>query len=148
MTVTGPYVGFLLGGVSFALDAARVLSVAAAAGVIPVPFARACVAGVLVRQGRLVPVVDLALVTAIWNIVPPAGGEQVLVLGSGEIEAGFLASAVETFKGAAAGTARDFAPSEVREAILCGSLRAGDRTWGLLRVDAALAAAGLPAQVA
>ena len=141
------YVGFLLGGITFALEATKVLSVASAKGVVPVPFARSCVAGVLFRQGRLVPVVDLCRVATLWNIVPRPGGEQVLILGLGEIEAGFLASAVETFTTADGGAAREAAaaPGEVREAILSGTLRAGERVWGLLKVNEALMAAGLPA---
>jgi len=141
------YVGFLLGGVAFALEATKVLSVTSAKGVVPVPFARGCVAGVLFRQGRLVPIVDLCRVAALWNRVPRSDGDQVLVLGLGEMEAGFLASAVETFKSAEGETRREAAgpPPEVREAILSGTLGAGDRAWGLLKANEALMAAGIPA---
>jgi chemotaxis signal transduction protein len=145
--ISRAYVGFILGGVGLALEATKVLSVASSRGVVPVPFARSCVAGVLFRHGRLVPIVDLCRVATLWNIVPRAGGDQVLVLGLGEIEAGFLASAVETFRSGEGGQENEGAqpPPEVREAILSGTLRAGDRVWGLLKANEALMAAGLPA---
>ena len=143
------YVAFRLGGAALALDATRVIAVASSSRIIRVPFARPCVAGVLERHGRLVPVVDLALVSALWNELPRGGGDKVVILGVGEIEAGFLASAVEATRAeettdapAGAGAAL----SHAREAILCGAVRAGDRAWGLLRIETALAAAGLPAQ--
>jgi len=142
-----PYVGFLVGGEPFALEAARVIAVAGALGVIPVPFARRAVAGVIVRRGRLVPVVDLCRVPSLWNEMPEGAGDRVVILATGEIEAGFLTSDVETFRAAGPpepGGTHPPAPSRAREAILCGALRSAGRTYGLLRIESALADAGLP----
>jgi len=141
-------VGFLLGDVALAVDAARVQAVARAEAVIPVPFARRCFAGVMVKEGRLVTVVDLSRVASLWNEVPTGGGEQVIVLSTGGIEAGFLARSVEAFTSTAGqepgeeGPPRP--PAAVREGILSGTLRAAGRIYGLLRAEAALAAAGVP----
>jgi len=142
-----PHVGFTVGGAPLAVEATRVLAVAPAADVVPVPFARACFPGVLLRLGRLVPIVDLATVPSLWNAVPGTGGDQVVVLAAGEIEAGLLVRQVETLTpGSAEGdSGAAAAPSEVREAILWGAIRARGRDWGLLKVNTALAAAGLPA---
>ncbi|MBI3451056.1 MAG: chemotaxis protein CheW [Acidobacteria bacterium] len=142
-----PHIGFTIGGSLLAVEATRVLAVAEAADIIPVPFARACFPGVLLRRGRLVPIVDLATVPSLWNAVPGTGGDQVLVLAAGEIEAGLLVRQVETLTSAPgdAESGAAAAPSEVREAILWGALRARGRDFGLLKVNTALAAAGVPA---
>jgi len=70
------------------------------------------------------------------------------VLAGGEVEAGILAEGAETFTCPAGedeaepGAAR--APSAVREAILSGARRVRGLDYGILRVEAALAAAGIP----
>jgi len=147
-----PFVGFRIGAeVHLAVDARRVRGVARAAGIVPVPFARRWVAGVLVREGRVVPVLDLSRVPSLWNKVPEGGGDQVIVVAGGEVEAGFLAADAETFTGddvvpggdAAAGAAR--APAAVRQAILSCARTSSGRDYGVLRVEAALAAAEVPA---
>jgi chemotaxis signal transduction protein len=144
-------VGFSVGGCLLAVEAARVTGVVRARGIIPVPFARSAIPGVLVREGRLVPVLDLARVPGVWNEVPGGAGDQVVLVRSGEVEAGILGAAMETLAGAApaAGDGREgpgaaHPPAGVREGILSGALSAGGRAYGILKVEAALAAAGLP----
>jgi len=90
---------------------------------------------VLLRLGRLVPIVDLATVPSLWNAVPGTGGDQVVVLAAGEIEAGLLVRQVETLTpGSAEGdSGAAAAPSEVREAILWGAIRARGRDWDCSR---------------
>jgi chemotaxis signal transduction protein len=131
-----------MGGAPLAVEARGVEAVALADGILPVPFARRCIRGILVRQGRVVPVIDPAAVPALWNQVPRRGGRHVLVLAAGEIEAGLLADEIEAFTGEEGGGGRP--PSMVREAILWGVTGARGRVFGLLRVEALLAAAGMP----
>jgi CheW-like protein len=145
----GAYVGFLLGGVRLAVEAARVRGIARVQGIIAVPFTRTCVQGVIVQDGRLVPVLDLARVPSLWNELPEGGGEQVIVLGAGEVEAGLLGSGAEAFTFSPTsdpgGREPVRPPACMREAILCGALSASGRTYGILKIEAALAAAGVPA---
>lgn len=142
-----PFVGFRIGaGTYLAVEASRVRGVARAAGLVAVPFARRGVAGVLIREGRVVPVLDLSLIAALWNQVPEGGGDQVIVVAGTEVEAGILATGAETFSGSAAGEgAPERAPAGVRRAILSGVRSSGGRDYGILRVEAALAAAEVPA---
>lgn len=148
--IGGPYVGFLVGGVvPLAVEARRVRAVVRREGIIPVPFARLCVEGVVVREGRLIPVFDMSRIPTLWNEVPPPGGDQVIVVGGAETEVGFLAGGAETFPGEAAGRVGDGEaakpPSAVREGILSGTRSAGGRTYGVLLVEPALRAAEVPA---
>ena len=144
------YVGFALAGVRLAVEAARVRGIGRADKIIAVPFARGCVAGVIVREGRLVAVLDLSLVPSIWNEVPDGGGSQVVVLSAGETEAGLLADAAEAFVApeeearSAEAPPPPRPPPAFREAILSGAVSVSGRTYGLLKIDAALAAAGVP----
>jgi chemotaxis signal transduction protein len=136
------HLGFRVGGVALAIEASLAQAVEASAGLITVPFARRCVAGVLVREGRAVCVVDLAEVPALWNEVPRGGGERVIVIGSGEVEAGFLADAVEAFT--PGGAAEAAPPERIRESLLRGMVRSTREVYGLLQAQAALNAAGIP----
>lgn len=145
-----PHVGFTVGGVeNLALEASRVRAVGRARGIIPVPFTRHCVEGVIVREGRLVPVFDLSRVPAVWNRVPPPGGDQVIIVASSEIEAGILATGAETFIASTdpepAGDIDVESPRGLRDAILSGFRYHGGRSYGLLNVEAALQAADVPA---
>jgi len=145
-----PYVGFRIGAlVHLAVEARSVRAVARASGIEPVPFARRCVSGVIVRDGRIVPVFDLSRIASIWNEVPEGGGDQVIVVASGEREAGLLARGAETFTCSEEGESEDSGAARplaaVREAILSGVRRVRGREFGILRVEAALAAAEVPA---
>jgi len=145
-----PFVGFTVGGVPLAVEAVKVRGVARAEGIFAVPFSRPCVRGVIIRQGRLVPVLDLTHLPSLWNEVPPSGGEQLVVFGVRELEAAVLADMAETFMAepepaVLSGEAASRPLSRLREGILSGSVAAGGRRYGILGVEAALAAAGVPA---
>ncbi len=140
-----PWVGFTIGEEALAVEAKLVKAVTWSRGLIQVPFVRKTVAGVIVRDGRIVPVLDLALAPSLWNRLPQPGGSQIVIVGEGEMEAGILARETETFHsgeprpGAAApGAAR------LRESLLDGTVEAPGRSYGALRVPAALQAAGVP----
>jgi chemotaxis signal transduction protein len=142
------YVGFRIGEVPLAVEARSVRGVTWNRDLIQVPFALRSVVGVMVRGGRVVPVFDLCRVAAAWNEMPPAGGEQVIVLGEGEVEAGLLASGAETFS---AGSPRTLdtgwkprSQGSLREAILSGALEVLGCTYRVLCIQAALEAAGVP----
>lgn len=143
---TIPWVGFQVGRTLLAVEARLVRGVAWNRDLMFVPFARRQVAGILVREGRVVPVFDLAMVPAAWNSVPAPGGGQVVILGDGEMEAGILADAAGTFTSGppGPGPAAEAAPAAVREAMLSGVLEANGLTYGVLSVPAALQAAGVP----
>jgi chemotaxis signal transduction protein len=143
------WVGFRIGSTPLAVEASTVRGVTTARGIIPVPLARRGVCGVIVREGRLVPVFDLGLIPSLWNEAPGPGGEQVIVLSAGETEAGILSSGAATFSadpgGArSAGDGSAGARDQPGEAILSGTIRAMDREYGILKVEAALIAAGVP----
>ncbi|HXI04438.1 MAG TPA: chemotaxis protein CheW, partial [Candidatus Saccharimonadales bacterium] len=92
-----PWVGFRVGEARLAVEASMVRGVAWNRDLLAVPFTQRSVAGVMVRAGRVVPVFDLALVPAAWTRVPPPGGDQIVILGEGEMEAGILAAETATF---------------------------------------------------
>lgn len=138
-----PWVGFLVGSVRLAVDAAQVRGIAWNRDLVPVPFALSTVAGILVRGGRVVPVFDFGRVAGAWNRMPGPGGSQVVVLSEGEMEAGILAEGAETFRAGRPGPGPG-APADVREAILSGVLEREGGFYGVLDVPAALHAAGVP----
>jgi len=141
-----PWVGFRVGEVPLAVEARLVLGVAWSSDLIEVPLALNCVAGVIVMEGRVVPVFDLGLVPSAWNKVPPGGGDQIVIMGEGEVEAGILASRTETFSAGppTEGAVRERIPGALREAMLSGVLEARGLAWGVLSVPDALHAAGVP----
>ena len=143
---TVAWVGFRVGEVPLAVEARLVRGVAWNSELVAVPLALSCVAGVIVMERRVVPVFDLGLVPSAWNRVPRGGGDQIVIMGEGEIEAGVLASRTETFSAGlpAEGSSREKAPAAVREAILSGVLEARGHAWGVLSVPDALHAAGVP----
>lgn len=140
-----PWVGFLIDEVALAVEARLVKTVTWSRGLIPVPFVKRSVAGVIVRDGRIVPVLDLALAPSAWNRMPRTGGSQVVIVGEGEMEAGILARATETFRAAQLSAAPGGGSlAWVRESLLEGIVEVAGRTYGVLRISVALHAAGVP----
>ena len=141
-----PYVGFKAGGtIPLAVEARQVRGVTKASEIIPVPFARQWVRGVIARNGRLIPVLDLSKIASLWNEVPPAGGRQVILVAGGMVETGFLAEEADTFSISPAEGPKTALPPRVRQAILSGAREAHGVVYGILKVEAVLAAAEIPA---
>jgi chemotaxis signal transduction protein len=141
-----PYVGFKAGGtIPLAVDARLVHGVTKASEIIRVPFARRWIRGVIVREGRLIPVLDLSKIASLWNEVPPEGGRQVILVAGGAVETGFLVEDADTFSVSDLKETKSDLPHRVRQAILSGAQEAHGVIYGILKVEAVLAAAEVPA---
>lgn len=85
---------FRIGGSAFAVEARHVLEVCEPTGLTAVPCTPAFISGVIALRGRIVAVVDLAVVFGLGVLVPTES-ERVVVLRGGGMEFGLRVHAVD-----------------------------------------------------